>query len=98
MPEPKHVTVQIPLETLLSILDQLPEETLVAIRQKLDKRIKTLPPTIVNDSAGEFWRSEIGKFILQEADESISTEDVRQLLRKLSGSLAQDILEERGGR
>ena len=90
-----QVTVQIPLEVLLNILDQLPEDALKVVKQRLDERLQTSLPPIVNDPAGEFWRSELGIHILQEADGSISTEEVRCILGRLSGSLAQDILRER---
>jgi len=91
----EQVTVQIPLEALLNILDQLPEDALKAVKQRLDERLQTSLPSVVNDPTGEFWRSELGLHILREADESVSTEEVRCILGRLSGSLAQDILKER---
>jgi hypothetical protein len=83
------------LEALLNILDQLPEDALKAVKQRLDERLQTSLPSVVNDPTREFWRSELGLHILREADESVSTEEVRCILGRLSGSLAQDILKGR---
>jgi len=101
MGDGKQVIIPIPLETLLSALQQLPAEDLLLVKGKaeecLRQKVSSLPP-VVNDPTGAFWGSDLGHMILQEADETVSVEGVRQILSKLRGSLAEDILQERGER
>lgn len=97
----ERVAVQLPLEALLDIIEQLPEDALKAVKRKVDERLKSLVsqlPPAINDPFGEFWSSELGQMIAREADTSTSIDEVRRILSKLSGSLAQDIQEERGER
>ncbi len=95
----ERVVIQLPLEALLDIIEQLPEEALKTVKQKVEERLRRfasqLPP-VVNDPFGEFWLSELGQMVVREADASTSIDEVRQILSKLSGSLARDIQEERG--
>ncbi len=43
----------------------------------------------------ELWRSDLGDYIRQEADDMVSIETVRQELACISGSLAAAICQER---
>jgi len=101
MGDDKRVVISIPLETLLSAIQQLPAEVLLLVKEKAEECLRqkahSLPP-VVNDPTGAFWMSELGQMILREADETVSLERVRQILGKLRGSLAEDILQERGER
>jgi hypothetical protein len=45
-----------------------------------------------------FWESELGQYIVAEADGSIAIEGVRQVLSAIPGSLAAEISRERDER
>ncbi|HXF69448.1 MAG TPA: hypothetical protein VNK89_06550 [Thermoflexus sp.] len=97
----KRALIWLPLETLIDIICQLPPEDLMVVKQKAEERLQSAPPTlplVVNDPHGEFWGSELGRMIIAEADDHVNIEEVRQLLSKLKGSLAADIIAERGER
>ncbi|MCS7266041.1 MAG: hypothetical protein NZ805_14565 [Armatimonadetes bacterium] len=96
-----RVAIHLPLEALLDIIEQLPEDALRTVKRKVDERLSHITsqlPAAINDPLNEFWFSELGRMILQEADESTNIDEVRKTLSKLSGSLAVDIQEERSER
>lgn len=46
----------------------------------------------------EFWQSELGQYIQQEADDAVSLDEVRRALAVIPGSLAAAIGQERDER
>lgn len=43
----------------------------------------------------ELWQSELGSYIQQEADDTVSLEEVRRALAIIPGSLATEVCRER---
>ena len=46
----------------------------------------------------ELWQSELGRYIEDEADESVSVDELRQALSAIPGSMAAEISAERDER
>jgi hypothetical protein len=88
---------------LLEIWSQLPKKEQIEIHHLLGQWLNKTPtqittvkePRAFND---EFLQTEFGQYILEEADASIPIEKVRKALSKITGSLAQTIIEEREDR
>ena len=102
MPKPQSNDVQIPIPfgVLVKAIDQLPTESLVQLlhvaeaalsvrtSQKSEEQV-----TQVEDES--FWENELGQYIAEEADISVSIEEVRKALSMIPGSLAAEISRER---
>jgi len=85
---------------LLEILTQLPQKEQIEIHNFLGQWLDKTPTQITTVKGtrsfnDEFLQTEFGQYILQEADASIPIEKVRKALSKITGSLAQEIVEER---
>ena len=85
---------------LLEILAQLPQKEQIEIHHLLGKWLNKTPTkiTTVKEPRAfneEFLQTEFGQYILEEADGSIPIEKVRKALSKITGTLAQEIIEER---
>lgn len=98
-----EVQITISLSELVRSIDQLPTEALSqllqAVEATLAKRadLKRVGEGIPVEDM-QFWESELGQYILAEADENIAIEDVRQALSVIPGSLAMEISKERDER
>lgn len=85
---------------LIEMLVQLPLSEQLRIHRRLGqllkkKSAKALAVNISRPRTNKFLRSEFGKYILKEADENVSIENVRKALSKVTGSLAQEVIMER---
>ncbi len=95
-----EVRISIPLSEIVRSIDQLPTEALSQLLQAVETALAKRADL---KGAGEgipvedmqFWESELGQYILAEADENIAIEDVRQALSVIPGSLAMEISRER---
>ncbi len=95
-------------ETLLYDLEKLSLSELEELKWQIDQTLaaKTAglgKPTraeqgisSVEDAA--LWKSELGHYILQEADDRISIEEVRRALATIPGSMAAEVRAERDAR
>ncbi|MDZ7290031.1 MAG: hypothetical protein ONB44_13705 [candidate division KSB1 bacterium] len=85
---------------LLEMLTQLPQKEQIEIHHLLGlwlnkNSTKTATARVARARENEFLQTEFGQYILEEADAKISIEKVRNALSKISGSLAQEIIEAR---
>jgi hypothetical protein len=88
---------------LLEIWSQLPKKEQIEIHHLFGQWLDKTPVqiTAVKGSRAfndEFLQTEFGQYILEEADARIPIEKVRKSLSKITGSLAQEIIEEREDR
>jgi hypothetical protein len=95
--------VSIPFYPLVRAIDQLPTEALLQLlhvtETALAGRASAQPEGQMAQVEDEkFWESELGQYILAEADASISIEHVRQALSVIPGSLTTEISRERDER
>jgi hypothetical protein len=85
---------------LWEILTQLPQKEQIEIHHLLGQWLNKTPAPFTaakssNAFTNDFLQTEFGQYILEEADASIPIEKVRKALSKITGSLAQEIVEER---
>ena len=95
--------IKIPRETLVTIISRLPSEGLSEIRRQIDNQLSSrtnmeISPRIAAVEDQEFWNSELGRMICEEADDSLSHEKRRQSLSSIRGSLSDDVSAERDER
>jgi hypothetical protein len=83
---------------LLEILTQLPQKEQIEIHHLLGQWLNKTPTKITTVKGSRSFNDEFLQYILEEADASISIEKVRKALSKITGSLAQEIIEEREDR
>ncbi len=98
-----EVQISIPFSTLVRAIEQLPTETLLQLlhvtETALAGRANAQPEGQTAQVEDEkFWESELGQYILAEADTGISIEQVRKALSVIPGSLAAEISRERDER
>lgn len=96
---PREIEIHLPLETLVKIICRLPQEDLIEVHQRIDEHLKSQlsnAPLPIEDP--DFWATDVGRMILTEADDSISTEDVLKATSRIKGSLAAEVAAERDER
>lgn len=85
---------------LLEILAQLPHKEQVEIHQRLSRLLHEKSAKVSANGAAaernhEFFKTELGQYILAEADEHISIEQVRKALSTSKSSFSEEIIAER---
>lgn len=71
--------------------------------EKIDMAVtKTMTKSLVKNKSKakgiEFLKTELGRYVLEEADASIPIEKVREVLSAIKGNWAQDIIADRDER
>jgi len=97
----KDVNIQLPLEKLIETVCKLPAEDLMEVRRRIEVQLQAANQTedgldVLQDEA--FWDSELGREIMEEADSSITREEVLKATSSIKGSMAADIRAERDER
>ena len=96
----KDVHIQLPLENLIETVCKLAPEDLMEVKRRIDAQLQisnqTKDTSDLEDK--EFWESELGQEIMDEADSSITREEVLKITSKFKGSMAKLIREERDER
>lgn len=97
----KDVSIQLPLEKLIETVCKLPAEDLMEVRRRIEVQLQAGHQTedVPDDLEDqEFWDSELGREIIEEADSSITREEVLKATSSIKGSMAADIRAERDER
>jgi len=94
--------IRVPFEAFAEFISQLPSDALVALRDQTEEQLLSRGQQTHGDAdvleGEEFWKSELGKMVLDEADDSLSHEDLRRSLSSIKGSLSDDVAAERDER
>ena len=105
MPHPQHSEIQIPIpfSAFVMAIDHLPTEALLQLLHATEAALATradsrLAGQMIQVEEAQFWESELGQYIIAEADDSTTIEDVRQALSVIPGVLATEISRERDER
>ncbi|GEM_PF-1260300 len=85
---------------ILEILAQLSYKQQMEIHRRLSqwldtKSTKSTGNKFSRNGNDEFFRTELGQYILEKADNNISITKVRAALTKIKGSLSRDVIAER---
>lgn len=98
----REVEMRIPFETLVNLISQLPSKELAELQRRLDillaKKISTSTGeeiAILEPEDVDLWEGELGQYILEEADDSVAIEEVRQALSAIRGSMAAEVSADR---
>ncbi len=97
-PTPRKNINTVKKAILLDMLAKLPEREQVEIYRHLGQRLKKASRSLVkreSDEKEEFLKTELGRYILEEADASIPIEKVREALSSIKGNWAEDIIADR---
>jgi len=92
-----EIQIRLPFEMLTALLNQLNEMELLAVQRHVEERLIK-----VNESKKErqfdqedLLDEEFLKYAMQEADNTVSLQEVRKALSKIPDSLAADVIASR---
>ena len=85
---------------ILEMLAKLPQSEQVEVYRHLGQRLKnTTARSLIKKKSGgnevDFLKTELGRYVLEEADASIPIEKVREALSSIKGNWAKDIIADR---
>ena len=91
----KDVHIQLPLENLIETVCKLAPEDLMEVKRRIDAQLQISNQT---KDTSDLEDKELGQEIMDEADSSITREEVLKITSKFKGSMAKLIREERDER
>ena len=94
-----EIQIRLPFEMLAAILNQLDEMELRAVQRYVEECLVKVHESEkerrLEESKEDWLDEEFLEYAMQEADNTVSLQEVRKALSKIPGSLAADVIASR---
>lgn len=90
-----EIQIRLPFEMLTAILNQLDEMELRAVQRYVEECLESKKERQFEKSDEDWLDEEFLEYAMQEADNTVSLQEVRKALSKIPGSLSADVIASR---